>query len=171
MEQLFIAEAIQITPNIAIEILFDKEMNYRELVECYIRIVISLKQNKKYKETKKLRYVYEDRIISFDSLMIFTTTFLKNVIHTIEAIDSGINLTSSLYLNSININDFDTETRKLLKKSIEEITEYKLQPYIIKLYTVLTSFKGSDTVQKRKYKKMIEHQEESIRYNTGGSIL
>ena len=163
MSRLFLLDTISIASGINLNILFDKEMNYRELIECYIQIEILLDDNS-FKRTKKLRYVYEDKIISFDRLMNFVTSFLKEMVETIEAIDSGINLSPEFYLRYPGLDNTSIEIRKEIKKSIGSITEYRLQPYIIKLYTILTSFKGTDTLQKRKYKKMIEHQEMSILY-------
>lgn len=161
---LFLVEQINIAPNISLNLLFEKQMNLRELVECYIQISIQLDDTRFYKKTKKLRYVYEDKIISFDRLMNFINDFLEDVINIIEAVDSGINLSPDFYLKYPGLDNTSVEIRKELKKSIGNITEYKLQPFIIKLYTILTSFKGTDTLQKRKYKKMIESQELAIQY-------
>jgi hypothetical protein len=161
---LFIVEEIFIAPKISISLLFEKNMNYRELIECYIRIKVQLEESKSFKIIKKLRYVYNDKIISFDNLMIFINQLLKEVTDTLDAIDSGINLSPDFYLKYPGLDNSDIEIRKDIKKSIGNITEYKLQPYIIKLYTILTSFKGTDTLQQRKYKKMIENQEAAILY-------
>lgn len=161
---LFIVEEIFIAPKISISLLFEKNMNYRELIECYIRIKVQLEESKSFKIIKKLRYVYNDKIISFDNLMIFINQLLKEVTDTLDAIDSGINLSPDFYLKYPDLDNSDIEIRKDIKKSIGNITEYKLQPYIIKLYTILTSFKGTDTLQQRKYKKMIENQEAAILY-------
>ena len=160
----FLVDQIFITPQISINLLFDKDMNYRELIECYIRIAVQLEKDKVLKRTKKLRYVYDDKIISFDNLMTFIIKLLKEITDILDALDSGINLSPDFYLKYPGLDNTDINIRKEIKKSIENITEYKLQPYIIKLYTLLTSFKGSDTLQKRKYKKMIENQEAAILY-------
>lgn len=165
MNNLFIVETIKIAPKISLNLLFEKEMNLRELIECCIQVEIPLQDNTTFKRTKKLRYVYEDKIISFDKLMNFIIKLLKEVVEIIEAIDSGINLSPDFYLKYPGLDNSDIEIRKDIKKSIGNITEYKLQPFIIKLYTILTSFKGTDTLQKRKYKKMIEHQEAAMLYN------
>ena len=165
MNNLFIVETIEIAPKISLNLLFEKEMNLRELIECCIQIEIPLQDDTTFKRTKKLRYVYEDKIISFDKLMNFIIKLLKEVIEIMEALDSGINLSPDFYLKYPGLDNSDIEIRKEIKKSIGNITEYKLQPFIIKLYTILTSFKGTDTLQKRKYKKMIEHQEAAMLYN------
>ena len=162
MKDLFLVESILIAPKISINLLFEKEMNFQELIESYIQVAIELDEERIFKRTKKLRYVYDDKIISFDNLMNFINKLLQEVIEIIQAIDSGINLSSDFYLQFPGLDNIDIEIRKDIKKSIGNITEYKLQPYIIKLYTILTSFKGTDTLQKRKYKKMIEHQEAAI---------
>lgn len=162
--ELFLVEQINIAPNISLNLLFEKQMNLRELVECHIQIEIQLDDTRFYKKTRKLRYVYEDKIISFDRLMSFINKLLEDIISTVEAIDSGINLSPDFYLRYPGLDNTSVEVRKELKKSIGNITEYKLQPFIIKLYTILTSFKGTDTLQKRKYKKMIESQELAIQY-------
>ena len=165
MNNLFIVETIEIAPKISLNLLFEKEMNLRELIECCIQVEIPLQDNTTFKRTKKLRYVYEDKIISFDKLMNFIIKLLKEVVEIIEALDSGINLSPDFYLKYPGLDNSDIEIRKEIKKSIGNITEYKLQPFIIKLYTILTSFKGTDTLQKRKYKKMVEHQEAAMLYN------
>lgn len=164
MHNLFLVETISIAPRISLNLLFEKEMNLRELIECYIQVEIPLgEDNSAFKRTKKLRYVYEDKIISFDRLMSFILKLLKEIVETIEAVDSGLNL-STIQLNLQKFSEIDIEIRKEIKRSIENINEYKLQPFIIKLYTILTSFKGTDTLQKRKYKRMIEHQEMAMQY-------
>lgn len=165
MNDLFIVDSISIAPKISLNLLFEKEMNFRELIECYIQIEIPLDETRVFKRTKKLRYVYEDKIISFDKLMNFINRLLREVVEILEALDSGINLSPDFYLKFPGLDNVNIEVRKEIKKSIGNITEYKLQPFIIKLYTILTSFKGTDTLQKRKYKKMIEHQEAAILYN------
>jgi len=165
MKDLFLVETIVIAPKISLNLLFEKEMNLRELIECYIQVEIPIDETRTFKRIKKLRYVYEDKIISFDKLMDFINRLLREVIEIIEAVDSGINLTPDFYLKFPGLDNTNIEIRKEIKKSIGNITEYKLQPFIIKLYTILTSFKGTDTLQKRKYKKMIEHQEAAILYN------
>ena len=158
MKNTFLVDSIEIAPSIFIDFLLDKEMNYRELIEGDIQIRIELENVTYLKRSKRLRYVYEDRIIDFDRLMNFIKSLLKEITEVIEAIDSGFPLTfMGQPLSNVHI-----EIRKEVKKSIENLTEYKLQPYIIKLYTLLTSFKGSDTLQKRKYKEMIKHQEEAM---------
>ena len=162
--ELFIVEQINIAPKISLKLLFEKNMNFRELIECYIQAQVQLDDTRVFKITKKLRYVYNDKIISFDNLMIFINQLLKEITDTLDAIDSGINLSPDFYLKYPGLDNTDIEVRKDIKKSIENFTEYKLQPYIIKLYTILTSFKGTDTLQQRKYKKMIENQEAAILY-------
>lgn len=165
MNNLFIVETIKIAPKLSLNLLFEKEMNLRELIECCIQIEIPLQDDTIFKRAKKLQYVYDDKIISFDKLMDFIIKLLKEVVEILEAIDSGINLSPDFYLKYPGLDNSNIEIRKEIKKSIGNITEYKLQPYIIKLYTILTSFKGTDTLQKRKYKKMIEHQELAMLYN------
>ena len=164
MKEIFLLESISITPQISINLLFDKDMNYRELIECYIEIQINLEEET-FKRIKKLRYVFNDRIISFDRLVNFIQNFLKEITEIIEAIDSGINLSSEFYSKFKSLNNSNIQLRKEIKTSIEELSEYKLQPYIIKLYTLLTSYKGTDILQKKKYQKMIESQELSMLYN------
>ena len=132
MNNLFIVETIEIAPKISLNLLFEKEMNLIELIECCIQIEIPLQDGTTFKRTKKLRYVYEDKIISFDKLMNFIIKLLKEVIEIIEALDSGINLSLDFYLECPGLNNSDIEIRKEIKKSIGNITEYKLQPFIIK---------------------------------------
>jgi len=167
MTNLFLLEKIPLIENINLNLLFDKEMNLRELVDAYIQIEAQLNEKETYKITKKLRYVYEDKIISFDRLLNFVIKFLNEIIYQIEAIDSGLNLSPEFYLNFPGLSNVNIKIRKNLKKSIGNITEYKLQPYIIKLYTILTSYKGTDILQKKKYQKMIEAQEDSMKYQGG----
>ena len=98
MNDLFIVDSISIAPRISLNLLFEKEMNFRELIECYIQVEIPLDENRVFKRTKKLRYVYEDKIISFDKLMSFINRLLREIIEILEALDSGINLTPDFYL-------------------------------------------------------------------------
>lgn len=168
MLDTFIVEKIEIASGIFINLLLAKDMNLRELVECYIQVEIILDEvHKVFRKTEKLRFVIKDKIISFEALMNNVQKLLKETIKTIEAIDSGINLTQEFYLETPGIDNTPIEIRKELKKAIANINEYKLQPYIIKLYTILTSYKGTDTLQQRKYQKMIEDQEYMIRQQKG----
>lgn len=163
-KELFVVDSIPLIENCYLNLLLEKDMNLRELFECYIQIYIKIDSDKKYQKTQKLRFVIKDKIISFDTVMRTVLNLLKETIKTIEALNSGINFFSSFYLEVPGLDNTPVIIRKELKKSIENITEYKLEPYIIKLYTILTSYKGTDTLQQRKYKKMIENQEYMMRY-------
>ena len=169
-KELFIVDTITIEENIHLNLLLEKDMNLRELCECYVQIFIDLENGKNYKKTKKIRFVIKDKIITLDRLMHETLILLQDATKVIEALNSGINLTQEFYLETLGIDNSPIEIRKDLQKSIENINEYKLQPYIIKLYTILTSYKGTDTLQQRKYQKMIEDQEYIIHNRNRGII-
>ena len=159
MIDTFVVKKIEIQKDLFINLLLAKDMNLRELIECYIQIEAVLDDTREFKKTKKIRFVTKDKIINFDTLIKHVMELLKESIKIIEAIDSGVNLTQDFYLEVPGIDNSSVEVRKELKKSIANINEYKLQPYIIILYTILTSYKGTDTLQQRKYQKMIEDQE------------
>ena len=169
-KELFIVDTITIEENIHLNLLLEKDMNLRELCECYIQIFIDLEKGKNYKKTKKIRFVTKDKIITLDKLMHEILILLQDTSKVIEALNSGINLTQEFYLETPGIDNSSIEIRKDLQKSIGNINEYKLQPYIIKLYTILTSYKGTDTLQQRKYQKMIEDQEYMIHNRNRGTI-
>lgn len=164
---LFQVSHIEIEENFFINLLLEKDMNLRELIYCYLQIEVLLGSDRKFQKTKKIRFVNNDKLINFDRLMTIIQNLLKSTITIIDSLNAGINLTKEFYLEIPGLDNTPVEIRKELKKSIENITEYKLQPFIIKLYTILTSYKGTDTLQKRKYKKMIEAQEEAMNYQRG----
>ena len=112
-----------------------------------------------------INYIGAFLLILIGIAIIILKKNLVKIVMGMSILDSGINLTPDFYLKFPGLDNTNIEVRKEIKKSIGNITEYKLQPFIIKLYTILTSFKGTDTLQKRKYKKMIEHQEAAILYN------
>ena len=164
MQDLFIIESIEYTPEVFFNLLFDKDMNLRELVEAYLQIKIKLDEHRSFIKTKKFRYVVKDKIITFDKLLNLCIELIRETIQVIKALDTGINLVSDFYLEVPGLDNTPVEIRKALKRTLENINEYKLQPYIIKLYTILTSYKGTDTLQQRKYQKMIEDQEYAMKY-------
>ena len=54
--ELFLVEQINIAPNISLNLLFEKQMNLRELVECHIQIEIQLDDTRFYKKTRKFNF-------------------------------------------------------------------------------------------------------------------
>lgn len=158
-KELFVVDRIKIGESFYLNLLLEKDMNLKELYECYIQVFIQLDETRVYKKTQKIRFVIKDKIITFDKLMHIVVKLLEETKKIIEAIDSGVNLTQEFYLETPGIDNVPIETRKELKKQVANITEYQLQPFIIKLYTILTSYKGTDTLQQRKFKEMIKNQE------------
>lgn len=158
-KELFIVDRIKIGESFYLNLLLEKDMSLKELYECYIQVFIQLDETRVYKKTQKVRFVIKDKIITFDKLMHIVVKLLEETKKIIEAIDSGVNLTQEFYLETPGIDNVPVETRKELKKQVANITEYQLQPFIIKLYTILTSYKGTDTLQQRKFREMIKNQE------------
>ena len=164
MIDLFIVDTVELSDTIKIHLMFEKDMNLTELVECYIQIEINLDSEHTFKDTQKIRYVYKDKLIGFDKLLTQIMQQIEKITKILDAIDSGLNLSSKIYLEVPGLDQTDISVRRSIKRSLGNFNEYKLQPYIIKLYTILTSYKGTDTLQQRKFKKMIEAQEDALMY-------
>ena len=166
IHHLFIAKSEELTKNVFLEVLFDKEMNLEEVVECYLRIKVVLPDNKKCQEVKKFRYVYKDTMVGIEELVQAVEDLLGTVLKTIEALDVGINLLEDFFLIHPGLDNSDIEVQKETRRALANLTQFKLFPYIIDLYnSVLVKYKGSDTLQQRKYEKMIQAQEDAMIYN------
>lgn len=159
----FEAGRTRITPDIYISINYPKELNLRELTSCTL-IIVNQINYEFIKIEKEIQYVYQDQIISFDQLLIEVKKLIQELIIKLRALDSGINLLEDYYISQPGINNCDIEVKNSIIKALENLSDYKLQPYVMELYTILTSYKGSDTLQQRMFKKMIENIEDTMSY-------
>ena len=159
----FEAGRTRIIDSTYISINYPKELNLRELTTCTL-IIISQIDCEFIKIHREVKYVYQDKLISFDLLLNEIKTLIKELIIKLKALDSGINLLEDYYISQPGINNCDVEIKNSIIKALENLSDYKLQPYVMELYTVLTSYKGSDTLQQRIFKRMIESIEDSMSY-------
>ena len=172
-KHLFVVKSRELFKNFFLEILFDKEMNLDENIYCWFRIRSELKDKKIFQKTKKVRFVVEDKMVSIETLSQEINKLISDAIKTLEALERGLNCIHDFYLQTPEVDNSLIKIPIDLKEALQNINEYKLQPYIIDLYTtVLVHYKGSDTLQKRKYEKMIEAQEDAMNFiRSSGRML
>lgn len=164
-KELFIAKTINFSSDLRLDLLFDKEMKPEENVKCWFRITANLDKGRTFSKTSELTYVVEDRMVSIPKIKEEVYNLIQETINSLDALDQGINSLSSFYLETPGIDSDPVEVRKAIKKTLENITKYILEPYIIELYIVLVHYKGTDTLQKRKFEKMIEAQQDAMTFN------
>lgn len=173
LEDLFLVSSQEIQPLVKLNVYFDKNMNFRENIKCYFQLEVELADNKFYKVIEDVRYINNDNIVSPDELMKKVYQLVKKVIGIIDSLNSGANNSEGFYVDIPGISDPNLEVRKDLKKSLLAINSFNLYPYIMQLYTeVLVNYKGTDTLQNKKFKKMVEAQTDAMIYNsrTGGNL-
>ena len=54
MIDLFIVDTVELSDTIKIHLMFEKDMNLTELVECYIQVEINLDSEHTFKDTQKI---------------------------------------------------------------------------------------------------------------------
>lgn len=164
-KEYFLAKSLELTKDVYLDLLFDKNQKIEELVECKFIIRVCLHDNQNCKLSFNCKYVNEDKMIPIDEITSLVKTHIDKMNQLIESVDSGINLTDNFFLEQPSIVSSSIDIRRELRRSLQNITEYKLQPFIIDLYnSVLIKYKGTDTLQKRKFKKMLEAQEDAMRF-------
>lgn len=166
-DQLFLVKSIELEPKVILHVLFDKEMNYRENDSCYFKLEIECNEDVKYSEITKTRFVYKDTS-PIEPIVNDVIELIQKVKKSVEAIDTGLNLIDDFYINFPGLSNSSIEVRREIKRSLGNITEYKLKPFIIELYTsVLIQYKGSDTLQYRKYVKGLQAISDAQQFNRG----
>lgn len=165
---MFVVASSKISSDIYLDLKFSKEMNLRELIDCELCLRVVLNEELSISRGLPLRYVFKDKMISFEELMDKIKELINILIQEIRAINSGINLTPNFYINIPGIDNTDIEIRREIIKTLENINEYKLQSNVIEIYTILTSYKGTDQLQKKKFEKMIEAIQDANNFIQGG---
>ena len=153
---MFVAGESILSKDTIIQVLMPKNMNLREQVECVLRILVFIDEKHTLKETRSLRYVYQDKLITLPELKDAAKDMLRVVEEKIKAIASGINLLPEFYLEVPDIDNQNITVKGSILRGLEAIDEYSLEASLISIYTTLTSYKGTDTLQQRKFKRMIE---------------
>lgn len=153
---MFVAGESTLSKDTVIQVLMPKDMNLREQVDCTLRILVYIDEKHTLKELKALRYINQDRLITLPELKDVVKDMLRIVKEKIKAIASGINLLPEFYIEIPGIDNEDIYVKGSILRGLEAIDEYSLEANLISIYTTLTSYKGTDTLQQRKFKRMIE---------------
>ena len=171
-KEYFLAKTIKLIKDTTLAVYFDKTQNFKEMVECKLELKVKIAENQYVQREFNCRYVTEDKMISIDELSDLIIKELRELVKLVESVDSGINQLPFFTLEQQNLSSLPIDVRKEIKRQLQNISEYKLKPFIMDLYnSVLVKYKGTDTLQKRKFKKMIESQEDALRfYNSGGRL-
>ena len=153
---MFVAGESTLSKDTVIQVLMPKDMNLREQVDCTLRILVYIDEKHTLKELKALRYINQDRLITLPELKDVVKDMLRIIKEKIKAIASGINLLPEFYLEVPDIDNQNIIVKGSILRGLEAIDEYSLEASLISIYTTLTSYKGTDTLQQRKFKRMIE---------------
>lgn len=153
---MFVAGESILSKDTVIQVLMPKDMNLREQVDCTLRILVYIDEKHTLKELKALRYINQDRLITLPELKDVVKDMLRIIKEKIKAIASGINLLPEFYLEVPSIDNQNITVKGSILRGLEAIDEYSLEANLISIYTTLTSYKGTDTLQQRKFKRMIE---------------
>ena len=153
---MFVAGESTLSKDTVIQVLMPKDMNLREQVDCTLRILVYIDEKHTLKELKALRYINQDRLITLPELKDIVKDMLRIIKEKIKAIASGINLLPEFYLEVPSIDNQNITVKGSILRGLEAIDEYSLEASLISIYTTLTSYKGTDTLQQRKFKRMIE---------------
>ena len=65
MIDLFIVDTVELSDTIKIHLMFEKDMNLTELVECYIQVEINLDSEHTFKDTQKKSRHKNDSLLAF----------------------------------------------------------------------------------------------------------
>lgn len=168
-QEYFLVKTFELAPNVILGVLFHKKTPVEEMVDCKFKISTQIADGQTYEKEFDCRYVIEDNLVSIEVIGDLIYDQIQDIIKTVESIDSGSSLLPFFTIDQESLSSTSIEVRKETKKALRNITKYKLQPYIIDLYhSVLILYKGTDTLQKRKFQKMIEAQEDAIQYYRSG---
>lgn len=172
-KEYFLAKTFELLKDVTLAVYFDKNQNFEEMFECKLELKIKIAEDQYVQREFNCRYVTEDKMIAIDELMKLIMKELKELIKLVESVDSGLNQLPFFTLEQQHLSSMPIDVRRDLKRALQNVTEYKLQPFIIDLYnSVLVKYKGTDTLQKRKFQKMIEAQEDAMRfYRSGGRMF
>lgn len=164
-DELYPVSELAYTDRIKAIVLFNKNDNVRERCRCFLRLQVDLDEGGSLQMNKEVRYVNNDAMISIPELVNIFYDLVQDAKGIVDAIIKG-NYTAEEGL----VGEIPTEIDASISKALGNFNKYKLESFIIELYSnTLIYNKGTDTLQRRKYEKNIQGAMDALAYQNRGN--